>query len=265
MLIRQAHQELEWCLESDKQPFPFISISSDDLRELIHVNVVRAFMGNRVLADFSFGAISHEVAQLRLYALPAHAPRRCTHPTHWYVLSTFPHNHPFMSSHSSNFALSVYLELDMEIPSPKALDEVAELIWASHILSYWNPYTTPMSDKLLPLKDTPSVDQETDDDEEYDDSPDIDKASIDAATLPIGDEILREKFLNSISELLAHTKGGNHVTAATLREKEDSIEIDIARNTGFRCDDQKYLSSLAHFLSRRGERKYKTTQRYVLL
>ncbi|KAJ5998540.1 hypothetical protein N7451_006350 [Penicillium sp. IBT 35674x] len=142
----------------------------------------------------------------------------------------------------------------MEIPPPKALDEVAELIWASHILSYWNPYTTPMSDNPLRFKHTPSVNGETDD-EEYDDSPSIDKTSTDAATLTLGHEVLWEKFLNSISELLAHTKGGKHVTAAALREKEDSIEIDLARNTGFRCEDQEYISSLARFLSRQGERK----------
>jgi hypothetical protein len=161
-----------------------------------------------------------------------------------------------LPSHFPPFsALLDYLELDMEIPSPKALDEVAEVVWAAHILSYWNPYTTPMSDKTLQLKHTPSVDETTDDDEEYDGSPDIDKTSIDTAILAVGDEVLREKFLDSISELLAHTKGGKHVTAAALREKEDSIEIDIARNTGFRCEDENYLFSLARFLSRRGERK----------
>lgn len=141
----------------------------------------------------------------------------------------------------------------MEIPSPKAIDEVARVVWASHILSYWNPYTTPMLDKSLQPKHTPSDDETTDDDEDYDDSPDIDNTSTDTALLAVGDEALREKFLNGISELLAHTKGGKHVTAAALREKEDSIEIDIARNTGFEREDNNYLSSLACFLTRQGE------------
>ncbi|KAJ6108542.1 hypothetical protein N7523_009865 [Penicillium sp. IBT 18751x] len=143
----------------------------------------------------------------------------------------------------------------MEISSSEALDEVAEVVWASYILSYWNPYTTPMSDNPLQPKHTLPIDETTNDDEEYDDSPDIEETSINAAFLAVGDKVLREKFLNSISELLAHTKGGGHVTAAALREKEDSVEIDIARNTEFRSEDTKYLSSLVRFLCRRGERK----------
>lgn len=143
----------------------------------------------------------------------------------------------------------------MKKASPKAIDEVAKVVWASHILSYWNPYTTTVSDKSLQPKHTPSDDEITEDDEDYYDSPDTDKISIDTTFLAVGDENLREKFLNSISELLAHTKGGKYVTAAALREKEDSIEIDIARNTGFGREDNNFLSSLTRFLSRQGERK----------
>jgi hypothetical protein len=138
----------------------------------------------------------------------------------------------------------------METRSPKAIDEFAKVVWVSHILSYWNPYTTPMSEKPLQPKIIP-----TDDDEDYDDSPEIDNTSTHTAVLAVGDEILREKFLDSISELLTHTKGGKHVTAAALREKEDSIEIDIARNTRFRREDKNYLSSRVRFLSRRMESK----------
>ncbi|OQE24193.1 hypothetical protein PENFLA_c010G07111 [Penicillium flavigenum] len=107
-----------------------------------------------------------------------------------------------------------------------------------------------MSEKPLQPKHTPSDDEITDDDEDYDDSPDTDNASTDTAVLAVGDEALREKFLNSISELLAHTKGRKQVTAAALREQEDSIKIDIARNTGFGREDNNFLSSLARFLSR---------------
>jgi hypothetical protein len=151
-------------------------------------------------------------------------------------------------------ALLDYLELSMETPSPEAIDEVAKVVWASHILSYWNPYTTPLSDKPLQPKYS-AFDDETTDDEDYGDNPDIDKTSTDTTILTVGDEVLREKFLNSISELLAHTKGGKHVTAAALRDKDDSIEIDIARNTGFKLEDKNYLSSLTRFLTRQGERK----------
>ncbi|KAJ5951069.1 uncharacterized protein N7479_009482 [Penicillium vulpinum] len=149
----------------------------------------------------------------------------------------------------------------MGIPSTKEIDEVAKVVWASHILSYWNPYTTPMPDKLQ----SPSDGNTTDDDEDYDNSSDIDGTSTDTAMLAGGDEALCEKFLNCISELLAHTKGGKHVTAAALREKEGSIEIDIARNTGFSHKDDNYISSLTRFLARRGESNYYATHRCDLL
>ncbi|CAI7639200.1 unnamed protein product [Penicillium pancosmium] len=107
----------------------------------------------------------------------------------------------------------------------------------------------------IPLqpKHEPSDDETTDDEGDYEDGPQFDSTSTDTAVLATGDEVLREKFLNSISELLAHRKGGKYVTAAALREKEDSIEVDIARNTEFEPKDSDYLSSLARFLHRQGE------------
>ncbi|OKP01297.1 hypothetical protein PENSUB_7287 [Penicillium subrubescens] len=81
------------------------------------------------------------------------------------------------------------------------------------------------SHKRLHPKYSPSDDETIDDDEDVDDDiPDINNTSTDAANLALGDEFLREKFLNCISERLARTKRGNHVTAAGSREKENSTE-----------------------------------------
>ena len=73
-----------------------------------------------------------------------------------------------------------------------------------------------------------------------------------AATLGAYDEPIREKFLNRIAELLSHTTGGKYVTVAALREKEDRVEVDIARNSPFESRDLVYLASLSSFMRERG-------------
>ncbi|QKX54723.1 uncharacterized protein TRUGW13939_01812 [Talaromyces rugulosus] len=96
-----------------------------------------------------------------------------------------------------------------------------------------------------------SIDQyaNDDDDEELGDDSDLEQISANNQLLTTGNEIIRKKFLNCICDLLSHTKGPKFVTAATLRENEDSIEIDLARNDGFDANDDEYLSSLARFLA----------------
>jgi hypothetical protein len=95
-----------------------------------------------------------------------------------------------------------------------------------------------------------------DDVEELGDGSDLEKISANNQLLTTGNEIIREKFLNCICDLLAHTKGPKFVTAAALRENEDSIEIDLARNDGFDANDDEYLSSLARFLAIEDEGKH---------
>ncbi|KAF4158536.1 hypothetical protein CNMCM6069_003922 [Aspergillus lentulus] len=88
------------------------------------------------------------------------------------------------------------------------------------------------------------------DGEDFDDDVDQDFISADAQPLSTNSDILRQKFLDCVCELLSHTKGGKFVTAAALREKENGVEVDIARNNGLDADDdEEYLDSLKQFLA----------------
>lgn len=150
----------------------------------------------------------------------------------------------------------------MENSLSKATDELARVVWASHILSYRNPYTSIVSDERLQRNHSPTEYETNLDDEDFDDSSDIENTSTYTDILTVDDAILREKFLNCVSELLAHTKGGKHVTATALREKEDSVEVDVARNNGFDSHDEVYLSSLSKLLAMQGDGKHNITHRH---
>jgi hypothetical protein len=126
----------------------------------------------------------------------------------------------------------------MELPTLPASPELAHVVWASHILSYLNCYTETAPDR----------DEETNLEEEEEDE-DSETATQDTDLLTPYDADIRSKFLNCVAELLSHSKGGAAVTATALREKEDSVEVDLARNSGFRAADKKYLASLSAFLA----------------
>lgn len=151
----------------------------------------------------------------------------------------------------------------------KTSDEFARVVWASHILSYLNPYTITTLDETV-TSHRRSIDEDTNDEEneELEGDSDLEKISVNNQLLTTGNENIREKFLNCICDLLAHTKGPKFVTTAALRDKEDSIEIDLARNDGFDASDDEYLSSLARFLAIEDEGKYDEFNRsggFVLL
>lgn len=141
-------------------------------------------------------------------------------------------------------------------------DEYAQVVWASHILSYLNPYTCSKTDgpkqtgRMLDASPEDG-DEEEDDDDDYDDEMDdclgADLIATGAGPHPlaVSDEPIRQKFLNCIAELLAHKKGGKYVAATALREKEDSVEIDIASNSPFKPSDEEYLACLVRFLGER--------------
>jgi hypothetical protein len=152
-------------------------------------------------------------------------------------------------------------------------DEFAQVVWASHILSYLDPYTATKTEKTGNLdahqisvsSDNDREDSDSDD-EDLEEDLDLDTASLIMEPLTALDEPIREKFLDSVSELLARGKGGSLVTAATLRELEDSVEIDVARNDGLNEKDEDYMFSTSKFLSLQGEEGMrsmlaKTTQR----
>lgn len=138
----------------------------------------------------------------------------------------------------------------------KTSDEFARVVWASHILSYLNPNTITTLDETISSNQQSTDDSANDDEEEEpSDDSDLEETSVNNQLLTTGSETIREKFLNCICDILSHTKGSKFVTAAALREKEDSVEIDLARNDGFDAKDDEYLSSLAMFLAIEDEGK----------
>ena len=133
----------------------------------------------------------------------------------------------------------------MDSSSLEVSDELVHVVWSSHILSLLNPYTITAPDEPW----QPKQDVNDDDGADFDNELDQDFTSIDAELVTASSEVLRQKFLDCTCELLAHTKGGKSVTATALREKEDEIEVDIARNNGLNTEDKVYLGSLKRFLA----------------
>ncbi|KAE8419970.1 hypothetical protein BDV36DRAFT_293621 [Aspergillus pseudocaelatus] len=143
----------------------------------------------------------------------------------------------------------------MDCSSLEVSDELAHVVWASNILSFLNPYTLTASDEPF----LPSQGINDDDEADFEDGPDEDFTSIDTEQLTANSEILRRKFLDCIGELLAHTKGGKFVTATALREKEDEVEIDIARNNGLKTDDEVCLGFLRRSLAMQADAQEQVT------
>jgi len=130
-------------------------------------------------------------------------------------------------------------------PKENAADKAfARVVWAAHILQ-----SLSMShDKLF--EDTDADDgSESDCDRGENDARSDDETKSDVNDLITSStENLREKCLNCIAELLSRQKGWHFVTTATLREREDSVEVDIARNSGFDDEDGKFLDQLQQFM-----------------
>ncbi|KAM5360443.1 hypothetical protein ACJA88_014832 [Fusarium oxysporum] len=118
---------------------------------------------------------------------------------------------------------------------------VARVVWAAYILSY---LTKARSHIGLPNHD-PAEEEDR-----------LERGNAGAGTeratvLGGSRESIRSKFLDCIAQLLSPSKGWHNVTATALREHEDFVEIDVARNDSFgmaRCDVQgHYLSEPAAF------------------
>jgi hypothetical protein len=129
--------------------------------------------------------------------------------------------------------------------------EFARVVWGSHILSYLNPYTKNLAGKHPQATSGVSGYDEVDSDEDnaWDSDTEMEGMTEDTDLLTPYDTKIREKFLNCVAELLSHSKGGATVTAAALREKEDSVEVDLSRNNGFEKHDDTYLTLLARYLA----------------
>ena len=80
-------------------------------------------------------------------------------------------------------------------------DEYAQVVWASHILSYLNPYTSYRADRQ-PARVRDIIVEDDDDSED-----DWGDETSNLVNFGAGDEAGREKFLDCVAELLACRKG----------------------------------------------------------
>jgi len=115
----------------------------------------------------------------------------------------------------------------------------ARLVWSSHILSFLSRQRSQPA--LLSSNPLGQHDEEEDDD-------DLD-SNMGMQCAPV-DEHIRIKFLNSVAETLSHRRGWHHVTVTALREYEDRVELDVARNAGFDAHDKDrlYFASFEAFM-----------------
>ncbi|KAJ5740628.1 hypothetical protein N7493_000500 [Penicillium malachiteum] len=129
----------------------------------------------------------------------------------------------------------------MENPEKAQNDQVARIIWAVHILSFLTTGNKGHeSDTELQHANTTE--------EEFEDL-EVDTSTEHATLLTTSNESVRKKFLDCVAQLFSSRKGWYGVTAAALREREDFVEIDIARNDRWEKKtrwDQEALSLCKH-------------------
>lgn len=111
-------------------------------------------------------------------------------------------------------------------------DCIARVVWAAHILSYLT--NDRKHEELLDVNKNVKHDVNTDESDECEMDYESDKTVI----LSDPRESVRQKFLDCIAQLLSPYKGWDGVTATALREGEDRVEVDVARNDGFLSDSQ---------------------------
>ena len=130
-------------------------------------------------------------------------------------------------------------------PKENAADKAfARVVWAAHILRS----LSTSHDKLFEDADADDGCESGSDRGENDAGSDDETKSDANDLITPSTEKLREKCLNCIAELLSCQKGWHLVTTATLREREDSVEVDVARNSGFDDEDGKFLDQLQQFM-----------------
>jgi hypothetical protein len=103
----------------------------------------------------------------------------------------------------------------------------ARVVWAVHILYYLTK--TRSHEELLEAES--NVESGSDTDDSSDDE--IDYNTENKVILSGPQDSIRRKFLACIAQLLSPCKGWDGVTATAIREGEDGVEVDIARNDGF--------------------------------
>jgi len=128
------------------------------------------------------------------------------------------------------------------IPGPK--EQIARIVWATHIL--WHLTKSRSHNELLLQPDAG----------EEEEGGELDAETERATFIQGSRESIRSKFLDCIAQLLSPSKGWGSVAATALREREDFVEIDVARNDCFDIagidvegPEQDYCRALEQFLS----------------
>ncbi|KAL9099992.1 MAG: hypothetical protein Q9163_004573 [Psora crenata] len=109
---------------------------------------------------------------------------------------------------------------------PRREERIARVVWAAYILSYLSKQRRHR--QLQP----PDLAGEEEEEEGFEGS-ELDAVTERTAVLQEPRESIRSKFLDCIAQLLSPSKGWESVTATALREREDFVEVDIARNDCF--------------------------------
>ena len=122
----------------------------------------------------------------------------------------------------------------------------ARVAWAVYILYC---LTQKRSHTELPLPDA------TEEEEEGYGQSDLDAETERMVVLQGPSASIRFKFLDCIAQLLSPSKGWDNVTATALREHEDFVAIDVARNDSFGAVSNSWPGQHACAFGRR-ETKY---------
>ena len=137
---------------------------------------------------------------------------------------------------------------------------IAQVGWAVFILSY----LTNKRSQVELLRCDADKDEEEEEEEEDHEHGDLDAETERTVVLQGPRDSVRSKFLDCIAQLLSPSKGWDNVCATALREREDFVAIDVARNDCFgmassgSADEQvctfegyeaEYCSEMTNYLS----------------
>ncbi|KAJ5310348.1 uncharacterized protein N7443_002809 [Penicillium atrosanguineum] len=117
--------------------------------------------------------------------------------------------------------------------TPNYLHEgcTARVVWAAHILSYLkdNQNHEELHEAENEVECGSNTDESSDCEADYETEKKV--------VLSGPRNSVRQKFLDCIAQLLSPCKGWDGVTTAAIREGEDGVEVDVARNDGFHSDE----------------------------
>ncbi|KAJ5654960.1 hypothetical protein N7490_001963 [Penicillium lividum] len=108
---------------------------------------------------------------------------------------------------------------------------LARVVWAAHILYYLTKNRN--HEELHETDGNVECGSSTDDSSDNETVYETEKNMI----LSAPRDSVRQKFLDCIAQLLSPCKGWDGVTATAIREGEDGVCVDIARNDGFHSDE----------------------------